>query len=105
MKFKNENNISKITMKLTSKNYCPLGSDWYTNQFTVEFIPGEYLCDYLDVISFTKDNINEEKLIVEDSVARLFDYMLTEYNPVYLKVSSLVVDAVHPEVLVEKETK
>lgn len=105
MRFKNENNISKITMKLTSKNYCPLGRDWYTNQFTVEFIPGEYLCDYLDVIEYIKNSINEKNLIIEDSVSILFDYMRDEYKPSYLKVSSLVTDATHPEVLVEKEMK
>lgn len=100
--FKNEQKITKIVMSGSSHNFCPLGQANYTNRFSMEFYPNEMIPDYLEVNSFIKENINDKELVIEDAVAILFDYLVATFEPKGLKVSSLVSDAKHPEVLVER---
>ena len=101
--FKNEQQIAKIVAKGHSHNFCPLGNAHYTNQFTIELRPNEIIPDYLEIKDFIAKELNDKALIIEDAVAILFDYVMDTFQPFYLKVSSLVTDAAHPEVLVEKE--
>ena len=64
--------------------------------------PGKYIPDYLEVQQFIKENINDQRLIIEDAVAILYDYLSKTFQPLTLCVESLVTDARHPEVTVRK---
>ena len=101
--FENEQKISKIVMKGRSHNFCPLGNAHYTNHFTIEMEPNKCIPDYLEVERFIKENINDKKLIIEDSVAILADYIYDKFAPKFVIVSSHVTDAAHPEVEVFTE--
>ena len=100
--FKNEQKITKIVMHGVSHNFCPLGQANYTNRFTMEFYPDDLIADYLEVEEFIKSEINDKDLIIEDAISLLFNYLVETFEPKGLKVSSLVLDAKHPEVLVER---
>ena len=104
MTFKNEQGITKIKFTQNAQCFCPLGNDWYTNQFTVEIVPNELLADYVDVEKFIRKEISGKTLILEEAVSTLFNYIQTEIKPKYLKVSSYGADAVHFPVTVTKET-
>jgi len=120
--FKNTQKISSITFrpKNSCHNLCPLGQLYcdelakdgskpllphYTNQFTIDFVPGEFVCDYIDVEKWIDQNLNNETLIIEDCVAMLFDYINTTYKPKWLQVESFVDDALHGPVKVTRVTE
>ena len=104
MFIENKNKISEIILKGKSHNFCPIGQSHYTNQYVVEMFPDKVIPDYLDVQEFIRKEINDKELIIEDCVSMLFNHISITYNPKFLKVSSNVVDAVHPEVTVVKES-
>ena len=104
MTFKNEQGITKIKFTQNAQCFCPLGNDWYTNQFTVEIVPNELLADYVDVEKFIRNEIAGKSFILEDAVSTLFNYIHEQVEPKYLKVSSYGDDAVHFPVTVTKET-
>lgn len=119
--FKNTQKVTKIVFEpLVTHNFCPLGQllcdrlakdgskkllPHYTNHFKITMIPGEYVCDYVDVEDWIKENINNENLIIEDCVTLLFDYVYDTYKPTYLKVETHVDDAMHGAVTVERESQ
>jgi len=92
MKQENTQHIRKITMMPKAVCFCPLGDDWYTNEFTVEMRVGEWYPDYCDVEKFLNENIRGKALIIEDAVRILYDYFC-EYQPHRLHVTSNVYDA------------
>jgi len=102
MFIENKQKISEIVMKGRSHNFCPIGQTHYTNNYEVVLFPNEVIPDYLDVQDFIEKEINDKELIIEDCVSMLFNHLSISYNPTYLKVSSNVTDAVHPEVTVVK---
>ena len=121
-KFKNKQKITAITFKPKSAchNLCPLGQLYcdekakdgskpllphYTNNFTIEFVPAEFIFDYLDVEKWIEDKLNNETLIIEDCVAMLFDYINETYQPEFLAVTSEVNDALHGPVVVTKTSE
>ena len=77
----------------------------YTNNFTIEFVPAEFIFDYLDVEKWIEDKLNNETLIIEDCVAMLFDYINETYQPEFLAVTSEVNDALHGPVVVTKTSE
>ena len=99
---KNTYGIGSISLSPTAKCYCPLGKDWYTNNFTVTFVPGEFIPDYCEVDKWIDENINGKELIIEAAVAALYDYLHDTYSPDKLVVSSQVKDAKHSPVQVAK---
>lgn len=99
---KNEFGIKTITIESTAKCFCPLGQDWYTNNFTVEFEPGEFIPDYCEMDKWIEENINGKIMIIEKAVAMLYDYLSTTYCPAGLYVESYVDDAKHSTVTVSK---
>lgn len=119
--FKNTQKITKIIFEpKTTHNFCPLGQLYcdelekngspkmlphYTNHFRITFIPGEFVCDYIDVEKWIVANINDKKLIIEDAVTVLYDYVNETYRPRYLKVETYVDDAMHGAVQVERESE
>lgn len=99
---KNEFGIKSIIVESTAKCYCPLGNDWYTNQFTVEFNPGEYIPDYCEMDNWIAVNINGQTMIIEAAVDKLYSYLIETYKPNDLYVESYVDDARHSTVTVCK---
>ena len=119
--FKNTQKISQIVFmpKEACHNLCPLGQLYcdemakdgeapqlahYTNKFKITFNPADLVCDYIDVEKWIKKNLNDKKLIIEDAVTMLFDYIESTYQPAYLKVESYVDDAIHGPVSVIRES-
>ena len=94
--------IRKIEIRSEAKCFCPLGKDWYTNHFKVEFVPGEAIPDYCEMDKWIAENINGKNLIIEDAVARLQSYLSEAYRPAYCIVESHVNDAKHSSVVVIK---
>lgn len=102
---KNEYGIEKISIESTAKCFCPLGKDWYTNQFTITMYPYSYLPDYCDLDAFIKENINGKHLIIEAAVAMLYEHIAQTYTPSYLEVLSYVDDAAHSAVTVTRTSE
>lgn len=99
---KNEFGIANITIESTAKCFCPLGNDWYTNQFTVDFYPGEFIPDYCEMDKWIAENINGKPMIIEAAVSALYNYLRDTYHPLELCVESYVDDARHSAVTVIK---
>ena len=99
---KNEFGIKSITIESKAKCFCPLGKDWYTNKFTVDFEPGEFIPDYCEMDEWIDANINGKTLIIEAAVAMLYSYLEETYRPAGLHVESFVEDARHSAVTVFK---
>ena len=95
--------IKAITIESTAKCYCPLGNDWYTNKFTVDFVPSKFIPDYCEMDNWIAANINGKTMIIEDAVATLHKYLESTYAPASLRVRSFVDDARHSSVTVIKE--
>ena len=121
MTFRNKQKITRIVFepKNTCHNLCPLGQLYcdelakdgskpslahYTNHFRITFEPDEFVCDYIDVEKWIKEHLNDEKLIIEDCVTMLYDYLFETYKPKYLMVESFVDDAIHGPVSVMRES-
>lgn len=99
---KNTYGIGNIIIRSTAKCYCPLGKDWYTNNFEIEFTPGEYIPDYCESDKWIEENINGKSMIIEEAVDSLYNYLEEMYKPEYLYVTSHVEDAKHSAVIVSK---
>ena len=92
MKLQNKQKVSRIVMKPKAVCFCPLGDDWYTNEFRVDFIPLDYFPDYCDVEKYLDENVRGKSLIIEDATKMLYDFLKDEYEPDYLEVTSYVND-------------
>jgi len=100
----NTHRISTITIETETKNFCPIGKDYYTNQFTIYFSPYKAIPDYCELDKWVENNIYGKSLMVEDAVALLFDYLSKEYQPAELEVESYIEDAKHCKVTVSKHS-
>ena len=94
--------IKHIVIESTAKCYCPLGQDWYTNQFYVDFVPGAFIPDYCEMDNWIATNINGKSMIIEQAVAMLYEYLRDTYKPADLNVESYVDDATHSAVTVSR---
>lgn len=99
---KNEYKINEISIDATAKCFCPLGKDWYTNQFTVNMTPSGFIPDYCEIDAFIKDEINGKHFIIEAAVAMLYEHITEKYRPASLEVLSYVDDAAHSAVTVRR---
>lgn len=90
---KNEQKIKQIIMKPKAICYCPLGDDWYTNDFRINFFPDEIFPDYCDIEKYLDENIRGKKLIIEDAVNMLYQYLQVTYQPKKLQITSEICDA------------
>jgi hypothetical protein len=113
--FKNTQKISKIEMSFSMYSFCPLGDDYYTNYFTIQFYPGYIIPDYCDIEYIVKrkelvtyreggTSTEVEKLSIEDAVEFVYDTLM-RYNPKKLVVESFVYDAVHFPVTVTRSSE
>ena len=101
-KFKHTQNLSGIEFDKTLTMYCPLGRDYYTATVSVNFIPGEWVMDYLDVEDFFKKTQGEH-LIIEDLVNKVYGYLKDNYAPANLAVAVHAENATHFPVTVYKQ--
>lgn len=103
MKQENKQNIAEIVMKPTAICFCPLGDDWYTNEFYITIEPDKYFPDYCDIEKYLNGNIRGKSLIIEDAVGMVYDYIKNEYEPKTIQVVSYVNDVIsHSPVIVTK---
>jgi len=100
--FANAQKITEIAFSQNIQCFCPLGNDWYTNQLEVTFTPSDIIPDYCDVDDFTR-SLGGKALIIEDVVNAVYEYIVSNYNPVNLCVVSKVNDAKHMPVIVTKK--
>lgn len=98
----NDFGIGKITIDCEARCYCPLGKDWYTNQFTIFLEPDKHIPDYCDIDKFVKSEIENKNFIIEKAVMVLHEYLTMTYEPKSCKVVSYAGDATHSPVTVEK---
>ena len=90
---KNEQKIKQIIMRPKAICYCPLGNDWYTNNFKISFFPDKTFPDYCDIEKYLNENIRGKKLIIEDAINILYQYLQVTYQPKELQVVSEIYDA------------
>lgn len=101
----NKQKITSITFKPKAYCYCPLGDDWYTNELEIYIGVGDLFPDYCDIEKYLNGEIRGKSLIIEDVIAKVYEYIETTYKPLYLSVSSHIQDAIsHSEVYVTKES-
>lgn len=101
-RFENKQGITSITFTQNIQCFCPLGDDWYTNEVEVTFVPEDVIPDYCEIDDYTR-SLAGKALIIEDVVNDIFNYMMTEYAPSELCVTSVARDAKHMPVEVTKE--
>lgn len=97
----NDYGVKSITMYPSAKCYCPLGKDWYTNEFEVKMQVKDAIPDYCEVEAWLDENIRGKSLIIEEAVSKFRQYLEGTYSPASLMVSSSVCDALHFPVVVE----
>ena len=95
MKIKNEYGVKSITMNPTAKCYCPLGKDWYTNEFEVKMQVQDIIPDYCEVERWVDEHLSGQSLIIEEAIKLFRQHLEETYSPVSLEVSSTVKDAKH----------
>ena len=93
MKLENKQGITNITFKPKAVCFCPLGDDWYTNEFEIFMSVGEWFPDYCDIEKYLNENIRGKSLIIEDATRSLYNHINAEYKPGFLEVISRVNDA------------
>lgn len=98
----NDKGINHITIYPQATCYCPIGNDWYVNEFTVDMEVGKCIPDYCELDKFIETCITGHSLIIEDAVAKLYDHIQKEYQPKELTVESHVGKGTHSEVVVTK---
>ena len=94
--------IREINMYPTAVCFCPLGGDWYKNQFQVKMQPNLFIPDYCDIEEWLDNNIRGKFLIIEEELTLFYDYLNEMYEPVSLEIKSKVEDAKHFPVEVSK---
>lgn len=102
-KFEHTQGLSVIEFDKTITVFCPLGDDYYTATIGVEFVPNEWVMDYLDVEDMFK-NLQGSKLIIEDLTVAVFEHLNNNYAPAYLRVVTHAENATHFPVTVVKES-
>lgn len=103
MKIENSQNIGEIVMYPIAVCKCAIGQDWYTNRFTVTFVPGNCYPDYMDVDAWLTENVRGKEFNIEDALEVFGQYLLKEYDPVHLSVETEVKDVLtHFPVRVKK---
>lgn len=86
-KIENVQQIDKIIMHPTAYTKCIIGQDWYKNELEIEFVPGDYYPDYMDVDRFIMEEIDGAELNIEDVVDKIYTFLRSEYQPQVLIVT------------------
>lgn len=102
MIIENTQGITQIIYKAKTKNYCPIGRDWYTSNIQAQIEPDNIIPDYIDLDKFVAEQINQKEMIIEDVVNTLYNHISAKYKPKSLTITIKVDDAAHSEVVVSK---
>ena len=103
-KFEHTQGLSMVSFNKTITVFCPLGNDYYTAVIRVDFVPNEWMMDYLDEERFFKD-LQGSKYIIEDIAKIVYDHLVGSYGPKHVKVTVDAYNATHFPVTVVKETQ
>ena len=98
----NKYGIKEIVLYPTAICYCPLGNDWYSNNFEVIMEVKDNIPDYCEVEKWLDENIRGKSLIIEDVLDKFYQYLQKNYNPIKVEVQSIVDDAKHFPVKVKR---
>ena len=102
----NKENITSIVMKPTAYVKCCIGQDWFKNELEITFIPYECYPDYIQVRDWIMNNIDGREMNIEQVVSEIYNMLVNEYNPSYLRVAANIVDSnSHFDVIVTKSMK
>lgn len=102
MLIENTQGITQIVYKTRTRNYCPIGKDWYTSNIQAQIEPDNTIPDYIDLDKFVSEQINQKEMIIEDVVNAVYNHISAEYTPKSLTITIKVDDAAHSEVIVSK---
>lgn len=98
----NKQGITEIIMTPSVICKCAIGQDWYTNNFTITFVPKNHYPDYMEVDEWLNENLRGRELNIEDAVEQMGKYLL-RYEPLSLTVETEVKDVLtHFPVKVKK---
>ena len=100
-RFDNNYNISSIKMTKKIHNLCTIGQDWFTNNIEITLVPDKTIPDYIEVDNMIQE-FEAKELVIEEVVNGILEN-LKQYEPKYIKVKSVVNDAMHLPVEVEAE--
>lgn len=100
MPVENNMNIGEIIYEDKLKCFCPLGKDYYHNNFVITINPSKMIPDYI-ILHEAIQELHCHELIIEDAVAKVLD-IVKEYDPIKVIVKSVVTDAPHPKVTITK---
>lgn len=95
MMIDNEYGIKEIVMYPVAICFCPLGNDWYKNQFEVKMQINQKIPDYCEIERWLDENIRGKSLIIEDAVNKFYSFLIETYKPVLIEIKSYVNDAKH----------
>lgn len=103
MMIKNEQRITKITMKLTAITKCKIGQDWYEHRLDICFVPDDCYPDYMEEKKWIMDNIDGKELNIEEVVDIIYKHLSNEYAPKELHIKDYIFgNKVHFDVIVER---
>lgn len=97
---KNNYGIRNISIDAEAKCFCPLGNDWYTNQFTIDIEVAHDIPDYVVLDKWIAEHINGRSMIIEEATAAVYQHVMETYQPYSCTVRSYVDDATHSAVTV-----
>lgn len=89
-KLENTQDIRLIVMKPTAHTKCVIGGDWYTNRLEINFVPGDYYPDYMEVQDWIMENIDGKALNIEDVVDQIERMLREEYCPADLEIANYI---------------
>lgn len=81
----NTQSISSIKADKRISLYCPIGKDYYTADVVINFVPGDYYMDYIDLDMFL-NRLSGLSLTIEDAADTIYKE-LQRYKPQKTKVT------------------
>lgn len=100
--FENVQGITKIEFKGKFRAFCPLGKAFYSGDVYVTVENPTMVPDYCEVDNLFK-KIDGSEIIIEDAVAKVYDWVSCVTDAAHVKVECTVTDAAHLPVIVTKE--
>lgn len=92
--FPNSMDIDIIRMRgIKVQCFCPIGKTWCTYEIGVEMMPGNTICDYLEVQKYFSEMPKDVTL--ESCAAQVRNYLRDTYDPLKVTVTVSCDDASH----------
>lgn len=90
-KIPNKENVKKIIMHPIAYTKCQIGQDWFLNRFEVNFLPGDYYPDYMEVQKFIQSEIEGREMNIEVAAKTLYNFLM-QYDPSGLEITDHITD-------------